>query len=50
VLGEESASGVSDEAQQLASLHVDDERSETEDLSDVAAEVENKSRELGSFL
>ncbi|MES0808599.1 SDR family NAD(P)-dependent oxidoreductase [Roseibium sp. SCPC15] len=50
VLGEESASGVSDETQQLASLHVDDERSETEDLSDVAAEVENKSRELGSFL
>ncbi|WP_296606577.1 type I polyketide synthase [Roseibium sp.] len=50
VLGEESASGVSDETQQLASLHMDDERHETEDLSDVAAEVENKSRELGSFL
>ncbi|KZM50189.1 type I polyketide synthase [Labrenzia sp. OB1] len=50
VLGEENASGMSDESQQLASLHVDDERSETEDLSDVAAEVESKSRELGSFL
>ncbi|CTQ53973.1 Erythronolide synthase, modules 3 and 4 [Roseibium album] len=50
VLGEETNSGVSDETQQLASLHMDDERPETEDLSDVAAEVENKSRELGSFL
>ncbi|WP_040440080.1 type I polyketide synthase [Roseibium aggregatum] len=50
VLGEENASGISDEAQQLASLHVDDQRQETEDLSDIATEVENKSRELGSFL
>jgi NAD(P)-dependent dehydrogenase (short-subunit alcohol dehydrogenase family)/acyl carrier protein len=50
VLGEEAASGISDETKQLASLHMDDERPETEDLSDVAAEVENKSRELGSFL
>jgi len=50
VLGEEAASGISDETQQLASLHMDDARPETEDLSDVAAEVENKSRELGSFL
>lgn len=50
VLGEENASGISDETQQLASLHMDDSRPETEDLSDVAAEVENKSRELGSFL
>lgn len=50
VLGEENASGISDETQQLASLHMDDNRPETEDLSDVAAEVENKSRELGSFL
>ncbi|MEW4461537.1 SDR family NAD(P)-dependent oxidoreductase [Roseibium algicola] len=50
VLGEENASGISDETQQLASLHVDDQRQETEDLSDIAAEVENKSRELGSFL
>ncbi|WP_209006602.1 type I polyketide synthase [Labrenzia sp. THAF82] len=50
VLGEENATGISDETQQLASLHMDDERPETEDLSDVAAEVENKSRELGSFL
>ncbi|POF29194.1 type I polyketide synthase [Roseibium marinum] len=50
VLGEKNASGMSDESQQLASLHTDDERSETEDLSDVAAEVESKSRELGSFL
>ncbi|MCV0425272.1 MAG: SDR family NAD(P)-dependent oxidoreductase [Roseibium sp.] len=50
VLGEETASGISDETQQLASLHMDDDRPETEDLSDVAAEVENKSRELGSFL
>ncbi|PVB63783.1 fatty acid synthase [Labrenzia sp. 011] len=50
VLGEENASGMSDESQQLASLHMDDARSETEDLSDVAAEVESKSRQLGSFL
>lgn len=50
VLGEENATGISDETQQLASLHMDDNRPETEDLSDVAAEVENKSRELGSFL
>ncbi|MEM5585844.1 SDR family NAD(P)-dependent oxidoreductase [Roseibium sp. AS2] len=50
VLGEENASGMSDDAQQLASLHTDDARSDTENLSDVAAEVENKSRELGSFL
>ena len=50
VLGEENASGISNETQQLASLHVDDQRQETEDLSDIAAEVENKSRELGSFL
>ncbi|MES0882355.1 SDR family NAD(P)-dependent oxidoreductase [Roseibium sp. SCP14] len=50
VLGEENVSGVSDETQQLASLHMNDERPKTEDLSDVAAEVENKSRELGSFL
>lgn len=50
VLGEENASGISDETQQLASLHMDDKRPEDEDLSDVAAEVENKSRELGSFL
>lgn len=50
ILGEENASGMSDDTQQLANLHVDDKRSETEDLSDIAAEVENKSRELGSFL
>ncbi|GAB4576521.1 MAG: type I polyketide synthase [Roseibium sp.] len=50
VLGEENASGISDDTQQLASLHMDDQRPETEDLSDIAAEVENKSRELGSFL
>ncbi|MHA7772532.1 SDR family NAD(P)-dependent oxidoreductase [Roseibium sp. M-1] len=50
VLGDEVASGISDETKQLASLHMDDERPQTEDLSDVAAEVENKSRELGSFL
>jgi len=50
VLGEETASGISDETQQLASLHMDETRPEDEDLSDVAAEVENKSRELGSFL
>ncbi|MTI08095.1 SDR family NAD(P)-dependent oxidoreductase [Roseibium denhamense] len=50
VLGEEKASGMSDDTQQLASLHMEDDRAQSDDLSDVAAEVENKSRELGSFL
>ena len=51
VLGEDSEDRYSAESQTLASQHVtDNERTETEDLTDVAAQLENKSRELGSFL
>nr|WP_155197505.1 type I polyketide synthase [Roseibium hamelinense] len=49
VLGEE-ADGLSSESQQLASQHMASELDETTDLSDVAAKVEGKSREMGSFL
>ncbi|WP_209015944.1 type I polyketide synthase [Roseibium sp. RKSG952] len=49
VLGEE-AEGISAESQQLASQHVTGDLAEQSDLSDVAAKVEDKSRELGSFL
>jgi acyl transferase domain-containing protein/NADPH:quinone reductase-like Zn-dependent oxidoreductase/NADP-dependent 3-hydroxy acid dehydrogenase YdfG/acyl carrier protein len=50
VLGEENDDVYSAESQQLASQHISDERTETEDLTDVAEKVEGKSRELGSFL
>ncbi|WP_417668115.1 SDR family NAD(P)-dependent oxidoreductase [Roseibium sp.] len=41
---------LSSDSRQLASQHMTDERTETDDLSDVADKVEGKSRELGSFL
>ncbi|WP_346912738.1 SDR family NAD(P)-dependent oxidoreductase [uncultured Roseibium sp.] len=51
VLGEDGEDRYSAESQTLASQHVsDNERTETEDLTDVAAQLESKSRELGSFL
>jgi acyl carrier protein len=51
VLGEDGEDRYSADSQQLASQHMtDNERTETEDLSDIAEQVENKSRELGSFL
>jgi len=49
VIGEDGDT-VSAESQQLASQHITDDRTETEDLSELAEKVENKSRELGSFL
>lgn len=51
VLGEDGEDRYSAESQTLASQHMtDNERTETEDLTDVAAQLESKSRELGSFL
>ncbi|ADZ71209.1 Fatty acid synthase transmembrane protein [Polymorphum gilvum SL003B-26A1] len=50
VLGGEADNGVSGEARQLASQHMTDDRTETEDLSDIAEQVEAKSRELRSLL
>lgn len=49
VIGEESDT-VSAESQQLASQHITDDRAETGELADLAEKVENKSREMGSFL
>lgn len=51
VLGEDGEDRYSADSQQLASHHMtDNDRAETEDLSDIAEQVENRSRELGSFL
>ncbi|WP_209008216.1 type I polyketide synthase [Roseibium polysiphoniae] len=50
VLGETGEDTISSDSRQLASQHVADDRTETEDLSDIADKVESKSRELGSFL
>jgi len=50
ILGEESESGLSADAQQLANQHVNGENASGEDLSELADKVESKSRELGSFL
>ncbi|MEJ8476129.1 SDR family NAD(P)-dependent oxidoreductase [Roseibium algae] len=50
ILGEGSDDTASTDSRQLASQHMTDEQSETDDFEDVAAKVEEKSREMGSFL